>query len=365
MTGGAHLAQLAREPRPAGSAAEAAAREYCAAELRLAGFEVHEEAFEFSAWPGRYATSAAGVLSILLLAAAAHMGYRGDPVAALGILAGGAVLLALASLYLMRSGILNFPFARQRSLNLVARRGAPTLWLVAHLDSKSQPVSIMVRALGITATLLVWAGAFFTAFAQLQGEEVSAMWLPVAMVGVLAGIPVAASIVRARSNGAVDNASGMATVLLAAAGAPRALPLGVLITSAEELGLAGARAFVGTHPPGRAINVDGVDDRGRVRLTYTRRAPARLIDLLTRAAADSGEAVAKNRLFPGVLLDGVALADGGWEVVTLSRGDARTVARIHTSRDDLARLSGTGADLAGRLLARAVALDAAAETRAS
>jgi hypothetical protein len=365
MTGRAHLAQLAREPRPAGSAAEAAAREYCAAELRLAGFDVRDEMFEFSAWPGRYATSVAGVVSILLLAAAAHMGYRGAPVAALTILAGGAVLLALASLYLMRTGVLDFPLARERSENLVAVRGSPTLWLVAHLDSKSQPVSIMVRALAITATLLVWAGAFFTAIAQLQGENVAAMWLPVAIVGLLAGIPVAASLVRARSNGAVDNASGMATVLLAAAAVPREIPLGVLITSAEELGLAGARAFVRAHPPARAINVDGVDDRGRVRLTYTRRTPQRLIDLLKRAAGDSEQPVATNRLFPGVLLDGVALADAGWEVLTLSRGDARTVARIHTSRDDVAHLSGAGAEMAGKLLATAVALDAAADARTS
>src|SRR5438105_3101378 len=34
---------------------------------------------------------------------------------------------------------------RKRSVNLEARRGAPNLWLVAHLDSKSQTVPMLVR----------------------------------------------------------------------------------------------------------------------------------------------------------------------------------------------------------------------------
>ena len=45
------------------------------------------------------------------------------------------------------------PAERRRGVNLVAIRGpeAPTLWLMAHLDSKSQPVPILARAAGIKA----------------------------------------------------------------------------------------------------------------------------------------------------------------------------------------------------------------------
>jgi hypothetical protein len=51
------------------------------------------------------------------------------------------------------------------------------------------------------------------------------------------------------------------------------------------------------------------------------------------------------------LLDGVALADRGWEVITVSRGDWRTVTRVHTPRDDVSALTGTGvADTAGVVL---------------
>jgi hypothetical protein len=47
-------------------------------------------------------------------------------------------------------------------------------------------------------------------------------------------------------------------------------------------------------------------------------------------------------LLPGVLTDGVALADAGWPVVTLSKGGVRTLARIHTPHDRADRITGTG-----------------------
>jgi hypothetical protein len=53
-----------------------------------------------------------------------------------------------------------------------------------------------------------------------------------------------------------------------------------------------------------------------------------------------------------VLVDGVAFADAGWEVLTLSRGTVRTLARIHTPRDSLAMLGGAGVGDAASLLAR-------------
>jgi len=56
-------------------------------------------------------------------------------------------------------------------------------------------------------------------------------------------------------------------------------------------------------------------------------------------------------LLPGVLTDSVALADAGWETLTLSRGSARTLQRIHTSRDTLAWMSGSGISGAARVLA--------------
>jgi hypothetical protein len=353
----AHLERLAAAPRPAGGAAEASAREHCAATLRALGFAVAERPFEYSAFPGRYGTAAGGAASILALAAAAYAGWRGAPGAALAILAAAGAVLAAAGIWMARRGVLAAPVARARAVNLEATRGGaePRLWLVAHLDSKSQPVPIAARAAGIAASVAAWVLAAGVAAAQLAGAPAGGWWPWVALLGVVAGLPVAASVVGARSAGALDNASGAATVLEAAAALPAGAPVGVLLTSAEELGLAGARAWAAEGAratPRVALNCDGVDDVGRVTCMYTGRAPRRLLDAAARAAASLGvPAPRPRRLLPGILTDGVALADRGWEVVTLSKGTVRTLARIHTPRDTADAMTGEGVAEVGRLMA--------------
>ncbi|MGH7619357.1 MAG: hypothetical protein ACREPM_19240, partial [Gemmatimonadaceae bacterium] len=60
-----HLARLASHPRPAGSAAAASARQYCAEVLRTVGFSVAEQSFEYSAFAGAWAMPLAGVVASL------------------------------------------------------------------------------------------------------------------------------------------------------------------------------------------------------------------------------------------------------------------------------------------------------------
>jgi hypothetical protein len=55
---------------------------------------------------------------------------------------------------------------------------------------------------------------------------------------------------------------------------------------------------------------------------------------------------------PGVLTDSVAFKAAKWQTVTLCRGTLRTLNRIHTTRDDLQAMSGTGIPSAARLLAK-------------
>ena len=71
----------------------------------------------------------------------------------------------------------------------------------------------------------------------------SFVWYALGAIEILVALPVMASIVGARSVGALDNASGVAAVLRTAELLPRGAAIGVLLTSAEELGLAGARAW--------------------------------------------------------------------------------------------------------------------------
>lgn len=359
------LVALAIHPRPAGSEAEARARARCAARLTELGFDVREERFDYSAAPGRWGTPLAGAASMVLVALASLLGARGMAAGALLLLAGGGVALGALGAWAARRLVLDFPALRRTGVNLVAaRRSAlagpdgsvePEVWLMAHLDSKSQPVPIGVRALGVVATGIAWLAAAAVALAQLAGAPVAGAWPWVALAALVGGLPVMLTTVGSDSDGAVDNASGVAAVLDAAARLPREVHVGVVLTSAEELGLAGARAWARARPPATALNCDGVDDEGHLVAMYTGPRPERLLGALRAAARDLGVPLGVRRLVPGILTDGVALADAGWQVVTLSRGTRATLGRIHTRRDDLAHLRGDGLAAAGALLAATAA----------
>jgi hypothetical protein len=323
--------------------------------LTDAGLAVAEEPFSYSALPGRVATPLVGALSGALFALVGHLGWASKPAPALAVLLGGAAILGLLSWWVARFGVLALPWGRARSTNLVATRGNPSLWLVAHLDSKSQPVAILVRALGVMGLLAAAVIAVVVAALHAAGHDLRWLWPWITGVGVLSCLPVAASVVQSRSPGALDDASGVSTVLMVAQSLPPQLALGVVLTSAEELGLAGARAWVRGRGAVHAINVDGVDDAGALRLTWTGRRPTSLLDLLSARAGEAGVPVRAGRLLPGALLDGVALADAGWQVVTVSRGTLSTVARIHTPGDSLDRLSGEGVASTASIIRAAIA----------
>ena len=347
-----HLEALAREPRPAGGAAEARAREYCARVLREAGMSVAEEPFTYSAFPGLWATPLFGMVAVVALLSALGLGWKGRPWAGFAVLVVTALAMLIAGSWLARHGVVRLPVLRRSGVNLVARRGSsePRVWLMAHLDSKSQPVPMLLRAGGITVTALVWLVSLGVLAALGLGAG-GAEWVPwLALVGVSSGAPIAASFVGERSPGAVDNASGVASVLLAAA-MDRTSPLGVVLTGAEELGLAGARGWALAHPAATAINCDGVDDAGPLAAMYSGRVPRRVLAVAGREAGRLGIGLRSHRVLPGVLVDGVALADAGWDVITISRGTVSTLRRIHTPGDSLVAMAGSGIPDAARVMA--------------
>jgi hypothetical protein len=245
--------------------------------------------------------------------------------------------------------VLHGALMRRSGVNLQAVRGAsaPKVWLVAHLDSKWQPVSMIARVIGVLA---VGVGVIGLVIASI----VNAAAAPIALGVIgLGAIPLMLSVVGDANEGTLDNASGVAAVLEAAALAPRDRPIGVLISDAEELALAGVRAWVRSTPPAIALNCDSVDDGGSLVLMYTRRKPTEIVERLEAAAVAAGEEIRTLRLIPGILTDSVALADAGWETVTLSRGTLRTLKRIHTAHDTLDAMRGAGIGAAARVLARA------------
>ena len=350
-----HLAALARGPRAAGSEGERAAREYAARVLHDAGFDVTTETFGYSALPGRLGTPLGSALALATVLASAWMGAHGDaPRMAAVVLVVGLACVALAARRMLGDGVLTMPAMRATAMNVVARRpasDAPRVWLVAHLDSKSQPVPSVLRVVGIVVLASGVAVALAAMVMTLDGVPPRTLWWIAATLATGGAIPAMLSVVGNESDGAVDNASGVAAVLAAAQALSPDANVGVLLPSAEELGLAGARAWVRAWRAGAgiALNCDGVDDDGELTIMYTGRRPDSLVLAITNAADRSPRV---RRMPLGLLTDSVAFADAGWQTVTVSHGSLATLRRVHTRRDSLAGLRGAKIDEVARLLAR-------------
>jgi hypothetical protein len=68
--------------------------------------------------------------------------------------------LAIAAAIGLARGVLNAPVMRRAGMNVEATRGpSPAkVWLVAHLDSKSQPGPMLVRVAGVVVLAVGLAG---------------------------------------------------------------------------------------------------------------------------------------------------------------------------------------------------------------
>lgn len=225
-------------------------------------------------------------------------------------------------------------------VNLIAvRPGARvTAWLVAHYDAKGQPLSMAGRLVAAGLGALGALGLVVAAVRALAGATPGAA-AALAGAAVLVGAALLAGTrVTDGSPGAVDNATGVLTVLAVADQLPAGATVGVIFSDAEEYGLVGARALVRERPhllrETAVLNFDGLDDGGRTRAVVHRAGP------LARAVA-AGAGAQPARWLP-VLVDGQVLAREAAESVTLMRGDWHTARVVHTPRDAAARLALTG-----------------------
>jgi len=356
------LTELARAPRFAGSSEETAARQLCKAELERAGFECRELPFAYSEWPGRWGPPIAAAFQAFTVLAVAHMAVHHGALSALAVGAIMLVALMFASTDAKRRWIARFPFERARSTNLEARRGDPRVWLVAHLDSKSQTVAMLVRIGSSVVLAVVMVLSLLVLLLSLVSVNFPVMtWHALALVAVIGALPSMLCFVRNRSNGAVDNASGVVAALLASQSDAAPRDLGVVITSGEELGLAGARAWaltalpfsveqLSSKPEISILNCDTVDDAGEWRSMYTGTRPDRIMAAAETIAAALGVRLRIGRLIPGILADSMVFADRGLKAVTVARGTLKTLARIHTRRDNSNTLTGNGAAEASAIL---------------
>ena len=359
---GTLLTELARAPRFAGSSEESEARQLCKADLERAGFECRELPFEYSEWPGRWGPPIAAAFQAFTILAVAHMAVHHSALSALAVGAVMLIALMFVSTDVKRRWIARLPLQRARSTNLEARRGDPRVWLVAHLDSKSQTVPILLRIASSVLLAIVTVFSLTVLLLSLVGVDSPGMtWHVIALAAVLGALPSMLCFVRNHSNGAVDNASGVVAALLAAQSDSAPRDLGVVITSGEELGLAGARAWALSALPSSAeqqstkseisiLNCDTVDDAGQWRCMYTGSRPIRILTAAETIAGALGVRVSVGRLIPGILADSMVFADRGLKAVTVARGTLKTLARIHTRRDNSNTLTGNGSAEASAIL---------------
>ena len=266
---------------------------------------------------------------------------------------------------------------RYRTENLVATfpgaspaRNAPRLYLVAHYDSKSQYLPLALR-IALFVILIVGGLSFaLLTLASLVSESFTVYALAIGMLVVISGLPLLLLDTGNRSPGAIDNASGLGLVLHLAewiACQPELLgklKFTILITSAEELAVKGAQAYlqgISEGPDGRddlqVLNFDGIGVVGRLYLVGSaRRRGSNKVNQLFHLVMDSGSELGipiGRCALPGALFDHVPFAEAGYEAISLA-GIGRSSLAVHTTHDTPGKLHIRGFEQAGELAIRVI-----------
>ncbi len=366
-------------PRYPGTAGGERAMKLVESALAESGLEVRREEFSYDVRPAFRALRALLLAAAALVAAAGWLAEPAPGIAAVLLvtaLAGGGLLVGWAP-WLER--IYRRP-GPTRTANLYARRPAATprlsLVLLAHHDSKSQNLTLPVRAV---CTLLALGGALALAgllAAELvadAGPAVAARWSAALSAAALAVLSTLRS--GNRSPGGVDNAGSLAIVLELARRLPDELPpdvdLWLLAPGAEEDHMVGAMRWLDRHlgelaqRPVWAINLDGAGIPGRVSLLerygFGQRFSPRLSRLARRVAAGLGIAVRGVLLPPAMGVDAIPFAHRGVPCLTLASGSlGRAVLAVHSAGDTADNLDRVALEQAARLAA-GMALELAQE----
>ena len=356
------LRELAR-PRMTGTQGAQEVADIVRARMSALGFQVHEFPFTFSTIPGRFAVTLCGALFLIGTLASAWLLHQEHPGVALVVLL---LVLLICGIVAAITPLLGdvLPWHKVAASNLLAKKpnSRPRFIVMAHLDSKSQPMPLALRGPAIILGLIAWIA--------LAGLAVLGLLDPVYLTpGIITPIAVAALIAAVllifcwtdnRSPGALDNGSGLATLLGVAERDAAHDDVAYLVTDAEELGLVGARSIASKLDPViGVINVDGIDDSGTFFILEKFGMPLRHIapHLVAAAltAADEMKVPARRRDVPfGLLLDHIPLARVHLPAVTIMRGSMKSMMRVHRPADSMDNMTGSGIDAAVSLISRSL-----------
>jgi Zn-dependent M28 family amino/carboxypeptidase len=130
--------------------------------------------------------------------------------------------------------------------------------------------------------------------------------------------------------------------------------IGILITGAEEFGLVGARVFARLTPSlhdTEFVNLDTLDQEGRLYIVSHDTAGARFARLLEPALAEVRLPLQRRRLPLGIFVDSAPLAKTRARSVTIGRLTWNTLRCIHTAADTPDGLSFDTAERVGKAVA--------------
>ncbi len=374
-------------PRRTGSPGEAATVEYITDKLKGFGLDVHHDVFSYSTVCRLFLKIT--IASILISLLVVFFLFPCNPFLT-GVLVTFMLFLVLRAMsgvpfVATLRGLLfrDIPFTgRQESRNIIATTGSggngkngndgnkPHVYVMAHYDSKSQSIPIIHRVVLVS---IFYFGSMYI----LVHYIVAALWwgspggwlYAVYCLVNFSGILLLSMIEGNYSPGAVDNASGVGTLLRLAEIISRErkrfrnMDITFVATGAEEEALVGAfhlcRSLSGDSTPRDNcyfINLDGVGLNGTlycthkigVHLSFTRE-QADFTKLIQEVGKKEGLEMKTPPAVIGAAADHFPFTYEGLNAVTLTTFSKKARV-IHTHKDGIDQLELEGFDRVGRLV---------------
>lgn len=357
-----HVQRLAFA-RAVGTAGEARAQAYISQAMSALGLHVVQEPFPICVWQSELLTRAVYLLCAVLALAAGL----------LTSLERTSLLWVSGFLWLLAALLVNRPFLLTRlfspcqrfmiwSHNIVGTRRCQSqpiarVIFMAHYDTKSQYLPTGIRvALVTTATIcsaLLGVVAWLACLGVPLNLQSRATWQLVTLTCVCLASLIA-NVTRNHSPGVLDNGSGVGLLLELARcfRPPDTVPAEVcfVATSAEEIGLQGARAFLLSRRdwlrqvPTLIINLESVGAGKRIFLAGS---PVG-VKLAEEVAADLELRCARLHVL-GARMDHEPFVPAGFLALSLLGDVVRYSMHMHTHRDNLSILQPQTLERIGRL----------------
>ena len=370
-----HITRLAI-PRLVGSAGETDAQDYIVQQFRVLGLDVSWEPFSFTKFPAEILPCILCGLFVPVIISVPWFGERFPIPICFACLLSLSIAMFFTQWQKRLEGLYDVG-RKHRSENIVATNGAkqddstPVFLFVAHYDSKSQVLPIAVRAVAYAIAIV---GLIILTIVMVI-KVTTLVWFSDYIVWSVAGVTsfclllLQINLTQNNSPGGFDNASGVGVMLEVARvvmARDEKKSVTFLAAGAEEYGMCGALRYIQKHADEYdrentyVINLDGLGVGNGINVvTRYGIPPVRTTSALAALIQTSGESlgiqVAERYLPIGVGLDSIPIADRGFETVTLTAGDVRSVAlKIHSKQDRTELLNEESLQQVGELIVEVI-----------